>query len=247
MQKDKEWFDEWFDSHYYHILYRHRDDLEAERFMDNLKVYLDLKPSEKIMDLACGRGRHAIYLNRLGFDVTGLDLSEQSIAHARQFENERLHFYVHDMRRIWKENYFDHVFNLFTSFGYFTTHEEHRQAIQAMAGNLKTGGKLVLDFMNTIKTIRNIVPEESKTVDGVTFHLKRKFEKGFITKTIAVEDGGKSMEFTERVKAIFYQDFFSYFKQAGLQTESVLGDYSLHPYVAGRSDRMIFFVKKVVA
>lgn len=247
MQTNKEWFEVWFDSPYYHILYRHRDDREAEDFMDHVKAFLALKPADKILDLACGKGRHAIYLNRLGLDVTGLDLSEQSINHARQFENEHLRFYVHDIRHIWKENCFDYVFNLFTSFGYFDTYEEHHRTIQAMAGNLKPGGKLLLDFMNTAKVVRNIVPEEIKTVEGITFHMKKNLKKGFIIKTITIKDGLKTMKFSERVKTIFYEDFQSYFKNAGLTIEHVFGDYSLRPYHAAQSDRMIFLAKKEIS
>ncbi len=247
MQKNKEWFEVWFDSDYYHILYRHRDDREAESFMDHIKAFLDLTPTDKILDLACGKGRHAIYLNRLGLNVTGLDLSVQNITHARPFENERLRFYVHDMRRIWKKNYFDYVFNLFTSFGYFNTHMEHSRVIRAMAGNLKPGGKILIDFMNTAKVVRNIVPEEVKTVEGMTFHMKKKLEKGFIIKIITVRDGSKTKVFMERVKAIFYRDFCSYFKDAWMKIEHMFGDYDLNPYVSGQSDRMIFLAKKALS
>lgn len=244
MQKAKEWFSEWFDSHYYHILYKHRDHQEAESFIDNLKIYLHLKYHDQILDLACGKGRHAIYMNRLGFNVTGLDLAPKSISHARQFENDRLRFYVHDMRKIWKHNYFDYVFNLFTSFGYFNTDAEHQQAIKAMAENLKTGGKLLLDFLNTYKTIHNLVPKETKTIDGVTFHIFRNVTDGFIIKKIRFEDEGKSYEFEERVKAISRMEFLSYFKNSGLHTEQIFGDYNLNLYVEKQSDRMIFLVKK---
>src|SRR5688500_2509825 len=118
-QPEQEWFSTWFDSPYYHILYNNRDEQEAEQFMDKLLAYLHPKPHEKVLDLACGKGRHSVYLNQKGFDVTGIDLSEQSIAYARQFENERLHFAVHDMREVYQPETFDFILNLFTSFGYF--------------------------------------------------------------------------------------------------------------------------------
>ena len=242
MQKTKEWFSDWFDSHYYHILYQHRDYKEAEKFIDNLKNYLNLKSSDTILDLACGKGRHAIYLNKLGFEVTGLDLSPQSIHHAKQFENDRLKFFVHDMRQVWENKKFDYVFNLFTSFGYFKTDAEHAQAIQSMAGNLKPDGKLLLDFLNTDKVIKNIIPEETKTIDGITFHISRNVTDGFILKRITFEDKGKTFVFVERVKAIQLLDFMSFFKNAGLYTEQIFGDYNLNPYVAEHSDRMIFLV-----
>ena len=113
--KTENWFVSWFDTPYYHILYKDRDYSEAQLFMDNITNYLNLPEQAKILDLACGKGRHSIYLNQLGFDVTGADLSENSILEAKKAENDTLHFEVHDMR-IPFEDKFDAVFNLFTSF-----------------------------------------------------------------------------------------------------------------------------------
>jgi hypothetical protein len=76
---------------------------------------------------------HAIYLNKLGFNVTGIDLSDNSIAHSKQFENPSLHFYVHDMRRLFRTNSFDLLLNLFTSFGYFERQHHNAMAINAWA------------------------------------------------------------------------------------------------------------------
>ena len=113
--ENKNWFKEWFNTPYYHILYKHRNDEDAQFFMRNLTRYLNLPKSAHILDLPCGKGRHAIYLNSLGYRVTGKDLSEKSIRHAKQFENECLNFKVHDMRKPF-QNQYDAVFNLFTSF-----------------------------------------------------------------------------------------------------------------------------------
>ena len=114
-----DWFEDWFDSKYYHILYKHRDYQEAQSFIDKLVDYLQLNEEQKILDLACGKGRHSIYLNKKGLDVMGVDLSPESIKHASQFENPKLKFEVCDMRDVVKPDYFDIVLNLFTSFGYF--------------------------------------------------------------------------------------------------------------------------------
>ena len=99
MQKEAAqfWYSSWFDSPYYHILYRDRDCKEAENFMDHLTRFLELPKNGEILDLACGKGRHSIYLNKLGYSVIGADLSAASILHAKQFENETLQFIEHDM------------------------------------------------------------------------------------------------------------------------------------------------------
>ena len=112
--KCNEWFEDWFDSPYYHLLYKNRDYSEAESFIDNLISFLKPEEGSRFLDLGCGKGRHSIYLNKKGFDVTGIDLSENSIAAAKEFENEQQNFYVHDMRKLFRTNYFDCVVNLFT-------------------------------------------------------------------------------------------------------------------------------------
>ncbi len=87
-----EWFEDWFNTKYYHILYENRNDDEAQSFIQRLLKELSLSKNSRVLDLACGQGRHSRFLNRLGYDVVGTDLSDQSIAHAKVNENERLKF-----------------------------------------------------------------------------------------------------------------------------------------------------------
>ncbi|WP_207433634.1 SAM-dependent methyltransferase [Sabulibacter ruber] len=244
MTHPAEWFHTWFDSPYYHILYKNRDAQEAQRFLDNLLRHLRPKPTCKLMDLACGKGRHSIYLNQQGYDVTGLDLSEKSIAYARQFENEKLHFHVHDMREVFRPETFDFVFNLFTSFGYFKADYENVVALRATTASIKTGGKFIIDFMNTPRVINRLVARETKEVEGITFHITRKVEAGFIFKTIRFQDQGQSYEFIERVRALHYHEFLEYFQMAQLRLADVFGDYHLNPFDPEKSERMIFILKK---
>lgn len=243
-QQEQEWFSTWFDSPYYHILYNNRDHEEAQLFIDKLLSYLHPKSHEKIMDLACGKGRHSVYLNQKGYDVTGLDLSEQSINYARQFENEHLHFAVHDMREVYKPETFDFILNLFTSFGYFGTETENVVALCAVAESLKHGGKLVVDFMNTDLTIAQLVSEETKEVNGITFKIHRGVEDGFIVKTIRFTDKGHDYCFEERVRALRKEDFLEFFGMAHLRLVEIFGNYELEPFDEERSERMIFVLKK---
>lgn len=243
MTKDTtQWFASWFDTPYYHILYKDRDHIEAQSFMDTLTNYLNLPEHGKILDLACGKGRHSIYLNSLGYDVTGADLSESSITYAKQFENDTLHFKVHDMCKSFGEQ-FDAVFNLFTSFGYFEKEEDNLKTIQAIKSNLNEFGFGVIDFMNVNQVLENLVSEDSKTVDGITFKQKRFLENGYIVKDISFEVDGESYNFQERVKAFTLTDFEKLFEEAGCYLLDVFGDYKLHKYDSNFSERLIMIFK----
>lgn len=239
----KEWFGEWFDSPYYHILYRHRDKEEAEYFIDNLLAYLNPEKDAKMMDLACGKGRHSIYLNKKGYYVTGLDLSPSNIEYARKYSNDRLVFNVHDMREVYHEQKFDYIFNLFTSFGYFETKEEHRRTIKAIKGSLKPGGYFVLDFLNPYVVINELIEEEVKRLEGIEFHIKRYVENGYIIKRIEFYDEGERFNFYEKVKTIRRREFEEFFKEAGLKLKHTFGSYELDDYHPERSQRLIFITQ----
>ena len=245
LQPALEWFISWFDSPYYHLLYRDRNEEEAKAFIDALLTHLRVKPKAKLLDLACGKGRHSMYLSQKGYEVTGVDLSPESITYAQRFGHERLHFHVHDMRNPLPFGAFDFIFNLFTSFGYFAQETENIVALRFAADALRPGGKMVIDFMNTERTLRELVLEEEKTVSGITFHISRRLDDGFIVKTIRFQDAlGQEQQFEERVRALSRDNFEEYFQMAGLRLAEVLGDYQLGPYNEVLSPRMIFIVKK---
>jgi SAM-dependent methyltransferase len=244
MSTEKEWFTEWFDSPYYHMLYQNRDDREAQVFLDNLTKHFHVSPATKIVDLACGKGRHAIYLNSLGFDVTGIDLSEQSIACAMQHTNAHLRFEVGDLRNLRFENAFDVALNLFTSFGYFQSNEENLQVIKNMHSSIKPGGYLLIDFMNAPYVIKELVEHESKTINGIKFKINRWIDKGFIYKKIHFTDMNKQFEFTEKVQALTKKDFELLFASCSFNLVNIFGDYSLNPYKEPTSPRLIMVVKR---
>ncbi|MDR6131123.1 SAM-dependent methyltransferase [Chryseobacterium sp. SORGH_AS_1175] len=154
-----EWFESWFDTPYYHLLYSNRDYTEAESFITALTSELQLPPGSRIIDLACGKGRHSVFLNKLGYDVLGLDLSRQSIEHNKQFENQTLLFDVHDMRNPIEADPMDAVFNLFTSFGYFESERDDKKVFKSVYDVLKPGGFFVLDYLNESFVKNSLVPE----------------------------------------------------------------------------------------
>lgn len=238
----QQWFDSWFDSPFYHILYEDRDHSEAQQFMDNLSNYLNLPENGTVLDLACGKGRHSIYLNSLGYDVTGVDLSENSIAYAKQFENESLHFEVHDMCKPFNKQ-FDAVFNLFTSFGYFEKDSENLDTIKAIQAELNEYGFGVIDFMNSTQVIENLVDEDIKTVHGIDFHQKRYVKDGHIIKDISFSAEGEQFQFQERVRAFTLADFEQLFEKAGVHLLDVFGDYKLNKFHKHSSERLVMIFK----
>jgi SAM-dependent methyltransferase len=240
----KEWFATWFDSPYYHTLYQKRDEREAQRALDNLLRALQLPASAHILDLACGRGRHARYLAEQGFDVTGLDISQKSIAFARQFEHERLSFYQHDMRRAFRSNYYDAVMNMFTSFGYFDTDADHLRVLKNVAQGLRPGGKLLLDYFNSAWVRQHLVPSNVQTIGGIDFHLRRYIRQDRVFKEISFEAEGRSFQFLESVRLFQLLDFQELFRTAGLEIVEKFGDYDLSPFEAADSTRLILIAQK---
>lgn len=238
----KQWYASWFDTPYYHILYKDRDHSEAQVFMDNLTNYLNIPEGGKILDLACGKGRHSVYLNSLGYNVTGIDLSEKSIDYAKQYENATLQFNVHDMSKPYPDT-FDAVFNLFTSFGYFDDENCNLQTIASIKEELNPFGFGVIDFMNVNYIIEHLVAEDIKTVEGIDFHQKRSVKDGFIIKDISFTVNGEYYEFQERVKAFTLDEFEALFAKAGVYLLDVFGDYKLHKYHSKTSERLIMIFK----
>ena len=236
------WFASWFDTAYYHILYKDRNYREAQIFIDNIIHYLNLPEKAKVLDLACGKGRHSIYLNQLGYNVTGADLSENSIADANKNTNDTLHFVVHDMRESYEEK-FEAIFNLFTSFGYFEKEEDNLKTLIAIKESLSEYGFAVIDFMNSQQVIANLIPEESKEVDGILFHIKRYLLDGFIIKEIDFEDKGEKFHFVEKVKAYTLEDFQRMMNEAGIYLLDTFGDYKLKKFYKNTSERLIMIFK----
>lgn len=245
------WFENWFDSPYYHILYKHRNYKEAELVIDKLINYLNPAPQASFLDLACGQGRHSLYLSReKGFTVTGIDLSPQNIACATQRaaklpDGNRPEFYVKDMRHLQWQNKFDYVLNLFTSFGYFENDADDYATIQAMSNALKPGGTFVFDFMNITKVLSQLAVHEVKIIDNIEFEITKKVENGFIVKQIRFTDKGQDYHFTERVKALSLNDFKNYFSASNLAIVDLKGNYNLETFDEQNSWRLIIIAKKL--
>ena len=103
---------------------------------------------------------------------------------------------------------------------------------------------MFLDFFNSKKVISELVETEQKTLSGIEFNINRKIEEGFILKNIKFEDNGKKFEFTEKVKALNYSDFYKIFDSINLKITYKFGDYQLNKFDPKSSDRLILIAKK---
>ena len=239
------WFVDWFDSDHYHLLYNHRDYAEAEQFITNLFDQLKLEHSKKILDLACGKGRHAIQVHELGYDVLGIDLSEESIEHANRFSEEGLKFQKADMRYIGLSGEVDIVLNLFTSFGYFLKEGDNLKVLKSISEALRPEGYLVLDYLNVSKVLKTL-PQENLIKRGeLNFQIKKTNEDGFIVKHIEFVDKGETFHYEEYVKQIDLGLFETYFEKVNMKIIKTYGDYDLNPFNPEKSDRLIMLVKKM--
>lgn len=236
--KPAEWFAEWFDTPYYHVLYKDRNDADAQLFIRNIAKFLAIPKTASILDMPCGKGRHGIYLNSLGYSVTGADLSENSIRAAKRFENPSLRFVVKDMRTPLHEKY-DVILNLFTSFGYFNSDFDDLRVLKNVKEGLREKGVLVLDFLNVVHAKNTLIPFETKTVDGIEFNIHREIDGGFILKHISFQDLGTDYAFTEKVKFLEAEKFQSLFNAAGLKIKHLFGDYQLSKFCRETSERLI--------
>jgi ubiquinone/menaquinone biosynthesis C-methylase UbiE len=245
---ETQWYEDWFNSPFYHKLYFERDEKEATAFIRKLAAHLRLDPENRVLDVACGRGRHSKILAQLGCDVTGIDISSESIHQAQQSGTDHLHFFVHDMRLPFWGNYFNYAFNFFTSFGYFRTRREHDAAIRTISRSLYPGGVFVIDYLNVHYAEDHLVTQETKQLNGTTYDIKRWQDELHFYKNIKISDSSltKPVEYTEKVAKFSLGDFTDMLSFQGMQVEEVFGDYSLGAYDIRKTPRLIVVAKKTI-
>jgi len=235
-------YNNWFDSSYYHILYDNRDYNEAKEFVKTILNHLKLKKNSKILDAACGKGRHSIEIEKFGYKVTGIDLSKNSIREAKKNENKNLNFLIHDISVPMNEKY-DAVFNLFTSFGY---HDKKKDldVLNAIEINLKNSGIGIIDFFNINRVKNELVEKEIIVKKDIKFNITRKVNKNYVSKNITFEDNQTTYNYNESVNALSLKEFEEYFSKTNLEILEVFGDYKLKEFKTNVSPRLIILFQK---
>ena len=240
------WYKHWFGTPYYKLLYGHRDEAEAEAWVDAILGRWGLQPNARVLDLACGRGRHARWFAARGMRVTGADISEESIAEARIAVPEG-DFLVHDMRETLPRERFDGICCLFTSLGYFDDLADDQRVMDAVCAMLVPGGRFVLDFMNTPVVLRDLVESESIIAGGLTFQVQRKVEGEVLVKRITLNDAGCSHAFEERVQALRPAQIEAMAVKSGLEVLDCSDGPDALPFGPDRSSRFVLWARKPLA
>ena len=232
-----EWFEEWFGEEYLQ-LYPHRDAAEAERAVGLILSRTGYSPGWRVLDVACGAGRHARAFESAGARCTGLDLSASLLRVARTITGAPL--VRADMRELpVRPGSMDLTVNLFTSFGYFERDVEHTAALHEMVATLRPQGWFVIDFLNPPAVRARLVPRETQRVNGTEVMVARSVSPDgrYVCKTITTAAGRR---FTERVRLFGAQEIATMLAAAGVRVQERLGDYDASP-LGPDSPRTILF------
>ena len=241
----EDWFINWFNSKYYHILYKSRNKNEASNFIQAIISTLSLKSNNSVLDLGCGNGRHSISLSNHFKLVHGIDISSENISIANENKKENLKFFISDMRNFDTNTKYDYIFNLFTSFGYFKKNEDNIKVLKSCHYHLNKNGLLFIDFLNSEQIKKNINGlKETKDIGGIRFNIHKKIIDNYIVKNISIKDGEANYNFQEKVQLFKIEDFKKMFEISGFEIISSYGDYQMNPYDPN-SSRLILCAKKI--
>jgi SAM-dependent methyltransferase len=205
-----DWYATAFDASNAEMAWTDRTVKEVDRALKILKPQGD----ERILDLACGSGRHAIELRRRGFSVVGVDISPELIEIARgeaAVEGLDVEFVLADLRELAYEDEFDLVLNLNDgAIGYLESDEENLRAFATIARALQPGGRNLVQLPNVLYA-REHLPQRSwipaSSMVELVEHRWNKAAKRLEGLMVAahfgqVLDGLNGIEFTQRLYTI---------------------------------------------
>lgn len=241
------WYETIFDERYPELFGPLERDPEEE--VTRILGLLSLPPGATVVDLGCGRGRHAIPLSRRGYRVTGVDLSEKMLGLARaraQREGASVEWVREDMRKFVRRGAFDACLSLFTSFGYFND-EENEQVIGNVSMNLKAGGALLLDLRNVQKGLSGEEDMDTElSVPAGRLRLRVRFDRDSrrarAEHELTRRDGIRiSSAFDVRIYS--EEELTGMLRRAGMRVAAVHGSLDGAPFTPG-AERMVVIARR---
>ena len=240
-----EWYEKWFNQDYLK-LYQRRDDEDAYKQISLALSHIPHSDKTKVLDLCCGNGRHSNILFKKNLQVTGLDLSSTLINLAKK-NYPQVKFYRGDMRYLLRYeylNYFDVIFNLFSSFGYFKTDRENFLVFENIFKKLNSQGYFWFDFLNANYVKKNLIKTSEKELDSVRIVESRTYDskKKRIVKKIFFDKNKK--EYKESIRAFSMEELKIALKKTGFKIKKIFGDYLGHEFSIEDSPRLLLLCQK---
>lgn len=246
------WYESWFNTDLYYHIYANRNHREAAILANLISQRIPLNTHNKLLDVACGRGRHSIQMALKGYHVTGVDLATKALetakVHANDFGvSDKTTFEQKDMRMLGYTNSFDAAINVFTSFGYFSDNE-NQQVLHQIAKALKPKGLLLLDYLNPV-TVQNNLTEDEEGVYlelGLSYKIKRWIDNNIVFKAISLSDKEQHIYTTQEQVCLYDKDWFdASFSAAGFQVKDCFGNYDGSKFEPNTSPRQIYLCQKL--
>ncbi|MBK9973441.1 MAG: class I SAM-dependent methyltransferase [Planctomycetes bacterium] len=238
----KPWFEQAFGPQYLQV-YQHRSEEQAQAQVAAMQSCGLLPRAGRVLDIACGTGRHLRAMRAAGLHAWGLDYSRHLLS-AGKLAGLAVRA---DMRDIpFADQRFDWACSCFTSFGYFESDQQDLRMFRAAARVLVIGGCMVLDHINPAVTLRELKAETIEARDGMTILQRRRHDPaaGLIIKDIEVTKGGDVQRWSERVR--YYQPaaLQNLLQQAGLRVLKRCGELDGRPFDDQHSPRQVILAHR---
>ncbi len=240
---------------WYPIVYPHRDQAEAEGWIDALDGVVGWR-GRRVLDVGCGAGRHLAPLERRGARPVGLDYSPALLglaAAARAAAGAAWPLVRGDMRALpFAPAAFDVVASFFTSFGYFGP-EEDRRVVAEGARVLRPGGHHVLDYLNRAHVLAHPMRAGERTRGDFVIREAKRLEGGgrMVVKDVHIRRAGTSgpplAAYEERVTLYGTDEVHAFLAGEGLRPVHVFGDYDRSPFDEASSARRIVVSRKAAS
>ena len=243
----KEWFKDWFNTEEYLNVYRHRNEEDAKELVELILNNINIPFHGKVLDLACGPGRHSILFAQKGYKVSAVDLSKNLLVVANNSAvnaNVDINFIEADLRSLCIKPKFDLVVNLFTSFGYFEDDRENFKLFSRAFYFLDDKGYFVLDFFNKRYIEKNIVSRSEGFVDHTKIIQERKIEGKRVIKKISIIKNDLQRQFMESVRMYNKDELITEIEKRGFKIESIFGGIRGKTFDLETSPRIIIIARK---